>query len=111
MTLLRSLGTAVAAGAIIASVPATGFAQAVDSISKAEALSRKAAALSKRADALNKMADSLTQTADSLTQTAGQLSPHYAKKPEAPVPFAFGDFTWVNGNTRAHTSPLDAKYF
>jgi Putative beta-barrel porin-2, OmpL-like. bbp2 len=28
-----------------------------------------------------------------------------------PLPFAFGDFTWVNGNTRAHESPLDTKYF
>ncbi len=26
-------------------------------------------------------------------------------------PFAFGDFTWLNGNDRQHTSLLDSKYF
>src|SRR5208283_2981832 len=28
-----------------------------------------------------------------------------------PQPFDFADFTWVNGNSRAHSSPLDTKYF
>lgn len=31
-----------------------------------------------------------------------------AAKPE---PFAFGDFTWLNGNDRRHTELLDSKYF
>jgi hypothetical protein len=26
-------------------------------------------------------------------------------------PFAFGDFTWLNGNSRQHASILDSKYF
>jgi hypothetical protein len=26
-------------------------------------------------------------------------------------PFAFGDFTWLNGNSRQHTALLDSKYF
>jgi hypothetical protein len=26
-------------------------------------------------------------------------------------PFAFGDFTWLNGNDRQHTALLDSKYF
>jgi hypothetical protein len=29
----------------------------------------------------------------------------------APDPFAFADFTWLNGNPRTHSSPLDTKYF
>jgi hypothetical protein len=29
----------------------------------------------------------------------------------ASEPFAFGDFTWVNGNDRRHTALLDSKYF
>ena len=29
----------------------------------------------------------------------------------ASVPFAWGDFTWLNGNDRRHTSLLDSKYF
>jgi len=33
------------------------------------------------------------------------------KKPAPPPPFGFADFTWVNGNGRAHESPLDTKYF
>jgi hypothetical protein len=28
-----------------------------------------------------------------------------------PAPFGFADFTWVNGTSRAHSSPLDTKYF
>lgn len=36
------------------------------------------------------------------------------KKPEAPPaaePFAFADFTWLNGNSRQKESLLDSKYF
>ena len=36
------------------------------------------------------------------------------KTPEekpASEPFAFGDFTWLNGNDRRHTQLLDSKYF
>lgn len=29
----------------------------------------------------------------------------------ASAPFAWGDFTWLNGNDRRHTSLLDSKYF
>ncbi|WDF57121.1 outer membrane beta-barrel protein [Mucilaginibacter sp. KACC 22063] len=32
-------------------------------------------------------------------------------KPAKPEPFAFGDFTWLNGNDRRHKSLLDTKYF
>jgi hypothetical protein len=28
-----------------------------------------------------------------------------------PAPFAFADFTWLNGNARTKDSPLDSKYF
>jgi len=38
-----------------------------------------------------------------------------AKKSETKAataePFAFADFTWLNGNSRTHESPLDTKYF
>ena len=30
---------------------------------------------------------------------------------ERPAPFAFGDFTWLNGNPRNKESVLDSKYF
>jgi hypothetical protein len=33
------------------------------------------------------------------------------RKPEPAPPFAFADFTWLNGNSRQHTSVLDSKYF
>ncbi len=33
------------------------------------------------------------------------------RKKEKPAPFAFADFTWVNGNSREPSSPLDTKYF
>ncbi|HVH66693.1 MAG TPA: outer membrane beta-barrel protein [Gemmatimonadales bacterium] len=32
-------------------------------------------------------------------------------KPPAKVPFAFADFTWLNGNSRQTVSVLDSKYF
>jgi hypothetical protein len=31
--------------------------------------------------------------------------------PKAAEPFAFADFTWLNGNSRTHESPIDNKYF
>lgn len=30
---------------------------------------------------------------------------------QAQAPFAFADFTWLNGNSRQHASVLDSKYF
>jgi Putative beta-barrel porin-2, OmpL-like. bbp2 len=43
--------------------------------------------------------------------TALAQQPDTTKKPAPPTPFGFADFTWVNGNGRAHSSPLDTKYF
>ena len=39
-----------------------------------------------------------------------QAAADTAAKPK-PAPFAFGDFTWLNGNSRQSTSVLDSKYF
>ena len=33
------------------------------------------------------------------------------RAPTATAPFAFGDFTWLNGNSRQESSVLDTKYF
>ncbi len=33
------------------------------------------------------------------------------KEEAASEPFAFGDFTWLNGNNRQHSALLDSKYF
>jgi hypothetical protein len=33
------------------------------------------------------------------------------EKPHAAEPFAFGDFTWLNGNSRQHKAALDTPYF
>src|SRR3984957_12994750 len=33
------------------------------------------------------------------------------KKPTPAEPFAFADWTWLNGNSRTHDSPLATKYF
>jgi Putative beta-barrel porin-2, OmpL-like. bbp2 len=32
-------------------------------------------------------------------------------RPKAPEPFAFADFTWLNGNSRTSESPIDTKVF
>lgn len=34
-----------------------------------------------------------------------------SKSSEAAAPFAFADFTWLNGNSRTHDSPLDSTVF
>lgn len=34
-----------------------------------------------------------------------------ATKPAKAVPFAFADFTWLNGNARTKESPMDTKFF
>jgi Putative beta-barrel porin-2, OmpL-like. bbp2 len=39
---------------------------------------------------------------------AGRNQPSGPKKPE---PFAFADFTWLNGNSRTSESPIDTKVF
>lgn len=51
----------------------------------------------------------------------GNTSKAQTEEPEAdssavaailkPEPFAFGDFTWLNGNDRRHKTPLQSKYF
>jgi len=42
----------------------------------------------------------------------GQITPSGkpGKEPKA-VPFAFADFTWLNGNARTKDTPLDTKFF
>ena len=44
-------------------------------------------------------------------QTPASLSTATAITPEPAAPFAFADFTWLNGNPRTKDSPLDTKFF
>jgi hypothetical protein len=44
------------------------------------------------------------------TALAGMLQAQDTRPPAA-APFAFADFTWLNGNLRTKDSPLDSKYF
>src|ERR1700740_2950786 len=37
------------------------------------------------------------------------LSASQAERPPTPDPFAFADFSWLSGNSRAKTSPIDTK--
>ena len=45
----------------------------------------------------------------------GQTSPDQASaantKQEKPAPFSFGDFTWLNGNSRIEKPPIDTEFF
>ncbi len=58
-------------------------------------------------------------TADSGSTSAGTpagasevvQAPDEQKKPAVTEPFAFADFTWLNGNSRTTDSPLATKYF
>src|SRR6476661_3246966 len=42
---------------------------------------------------------------------ATQVANSSATPAEAEAPFAFADFTWLNGNSRTKESPLDSKVF
>lgn len=44
-------------------------------------------------------------------QTSPDKKEAEPKKDKATEPFAFADFSWLNGNSRAKESPLDTKYF
>jgi hypothetical protein len=39
------------------------------------------------------------------------MKPNAPSPPKAPEPFAFADFTWLNGNSRTSESPIDTKVF
>jgi hypothetical protein len=42
---------------------------------------------------------------------ASRLLSQQATSAPATIPFAFADFTWLNGSSRTKDSPLDSKYF
>jgi len=44
------------------------------------------------------------------TQAVDQVTAATAKQPKA-EPFAFADFTWLNGNARTKEVPMDTKFF
>jgi hypothetical protein len=49
--------------------------------------------------------------APSSVETQSPKMPLAEKKPPKAEPFAFADFTWLNGNSREKDLPLDTKFF
>lgn len=47
----------------------------------------------------------------SVTEQAIEKGKSGAAKPATSEPFAFADFTWLNGNARTKESPMDTKFF
>jgi len=47
----------------------------------------------------------------SVTEQATEKEKSGATKPATSEPFAFADFTWLNGNARTKESPMDTKFF
>jgi hypothetical protein len=45
------------------------------------------------------------------TQTGAEQPPAAESKPARAEPFAFADWTWLNGNARTKESPMDTKFF
>jgi hypothetical protein len=63
------------------------------------------------APAANEAAAIPSRTADTNAAIAqSNPAPQSTKKPKA-EPFAFADFTWLNGNPRTKEVPLDTKFF
>jgi hypothetical protein len=60
------------------------------------------------APAVNSATTQLTASQPSLAApvVAAQTAPADDKPPSKPAPFAFGDFTWMNGQSRQKTQPL-----
>jgi hypothetical protein len=52
-----------------------------------------------------------TSAALAPVSTVGTRAPEKPKKTPASEPFAFADFTWLNGNPRTKEIPLDTKFF
>src|SRR6202171_474265 len=79
--------------------PATGLSKASSGISSYSASFPNTAAANVEA--------ALSKAAGVHTQDAAVSS----EKPKKEEPFAFADWTWLNGNSRTKESPLDTKYF
>ena len=45
------------------------------------------------------------------TTAESAMSQQAPAKPEKPAPFAFADFSWLNGNSRIKDVPFDTKFF
>ncbi len=48
---------------------------------------------------------------DEVKAAEQEQKPSVTSQAPTPEPFAFADFTWLNGNSRQKTSVLDSKYF
>ena len=69
---------------------------------------------SPRATAEPSLAAGVANDGAALPQAGATAAPVQAQEPEPPKPadpFAFADFTWLNGNARTKDSPLDSKVF
>jgi hypothetical protein len=93
----ESPATAVSAGN--SGEPATGLSKASAGISSSSANFPNTAAAN--------VEPAIAKAAGVHTQDAAVSS----EKPKKEEPFAFADWTWLNGNSRTKESPLDTKYF
>lgn len=66
-------------------------------------------ALSSHAATVGEQRDSITTSAASVIDSAVSIDTAHTATPSEP--FAWGDFTWLNGNDRQHHALLDTKYF
>jgi hypothetical protein len=55
--------------------------------------------------------DLLSKNSVAVLPQATEKGKSGATKPAATEPFAFADFTWLNGNPRTKESPMDTKFF
>lgn len=102
---------------------AAGFGQAAGSAAgsptqaQMQELEAKAQALQQELDALRVQIHELGAAnagVGAAASAAGNPAPAAQTKPakpEASEPFAFADFSWLNGNSRETTTPLDTKLF
>jgi Putative beta-barrel porin-2, OmpL-like. bbp2 len=104
-------------------------AQLAQAVAQAQAAQTQAQQAAQAAQAAQAQAQQAARAAEAAQAQAAQVQPTTPAasgkaatgiaeaattpdaKPKAPDPFAFGDFTWLNGNSRASYSPIDTKAF
>ena len=81
--------------------------------SDAAQIRREISELRQRLESLeSRLPADMPATASDLDAAPVRSAPETVPLPKAPAePFAFADFTWLNGNSRTHESPLDTKAF
>jgi len=103
----------VLAVAVLSPIALCGQQPALSPLPTPTELQQQAAALRAQMQALQDRLTALEQKLSTVAAAAPAPAPESPQKPAptASEPFSFADFTWLNGNGRVSTPPLDTPFF